>query len=179
MNAVRKAIFAVYTLLFLAAGFWLIFTSRRGVEAVSRFQEEWVRRIDIENLTAAGAAFFLAGLIPLVLKIAEMKRSRYVAFENPKGEVAIRLSTVEEFIRRVVSGFQEVVGAKTAIITHRRSGVEIILDLVLIEGASIPSLTEEMQKKVSAQLNELLGIENIFRVQINVVNIKALQPREE
>jgi hypothetical protein len=179
MSAVRKVIFAVYTFLFLSAGFWLIFTSRRGVEVVSRFKEEWIRRIDPETLAAAGAAFFLAGLIPLVLKVAEMKRSRYVAFENPRGEVAIRLGTVEKFIRRVVSDFREVVRAKTAIIPHRRSGVEIILDLVLNEGANIPSLTEGMQKKVSAQLNELLGIENIFRVQINVVNIKALQQREE
>ena len=170
MNLARKIFIALHCALFLALGLALILAAR-GV-----FFAELLRLLPgyltPERVFLAGFVLLLLGLVPVLLKVAEMRRGRYVAFENPDGEVAIALHTIEGFVRRVGQAFPEVLKARPIIVPRPGAGVEIVLETVLEEGANIPELTEAIQHRIKAQLQELLGIENVAGVQITVAKIK-------
>ncbi len=172
MKPLRKAVYTIYAALFGLAGVRLLLYSRRPSELADRVRDEWLELLTPGSLQVAGLVLLCAALLPLLLKIAELRRSRCLAFETSRGEVAIRLDTVEEFIRRVVVASPEVAEVKSVVIPRRRAGVEVMLELILNDGSKIPSLTEGLQRAVESQMNELLGIENISRVQINILNIK-------
>jgi uncharacterized alkaline shock family protein YloU len=170
MNLARKIFVVVHIAFFIAAGVALILAAR-GV-----FFADFLRALPgylvPERVFLAGFIALLLGLIPALLKVVEVRRGRYVAFENPDGEVAIALHTIEDFVRRVGQAFPEVLKARPIIVPRPGAGVEIVLETVLEEGANIPELTEAIQHRIKTQLQELLGIENIAGVQITVVKIK-------
>lgn len=169
MHLARKIFVALHCALFLAFGLALILAARGA------FFAELLRLLPgyltPERVFLAGFLLLL-GLVPALLKVAEMRRGRYVAFENPDGEVAIALHTIEGFVRRVGQAFPEVLKARPIIIPRPGAGVEIVLETVLEEGANIPELTEAIQHRIKAQLQELLGIENVAGVQITVAKIR-------
>jgi uncharacterized alkaline shock family protein YloU len=170
MNLARKIFAVVHIAFFLAAGLALILAARGALFA------DLLRALPSylvpERVFLAGFVLLLLGLLPLLLKVAQMRRARYVAFENPDGEVSIALHTIEAFVRRVGQAFPEVLKARPIIIPRAGAGVEIVLETVLEEGANVPELTEAIQHRIKVQLQELLGIENIAGVQITVVKIK-------
>jgi len=171
MNLVRKIFVVVHVAFFLAAGLALILAARGVLFA------EFLRALPAyllpERVFLAGFILLLLGLIPVLLKVLEMRRARYVAFENPDGEVAIALHTIEAFVRRVGQAFPEVLKARPIIIPRAGAGVEIVLETVIEEGANVPELTEAIQHRIKAQLQELLGIENIAGVRITVAKLQA------
>jgi uncharacterized alkaline shock family protein YloU len=170
MNVARRIFVVFHILLFIAAGFLLILAARGA--AFAGLVPALPGLLTPERMFLAGFVLLLLGLVPAALKVAEVRRSRYVAFENPDGEVAIAIHTIEEFVRRVGRAFPEVLKARPIVVPRAGAGVEIVLEVVLEEGANVPELTEAIQHRIKAQLQELLGIENIAGVQITVARIK-------
>ena len=169
MHLARKIFVALHCALFLAFGLALILAARGVCFAELRLLPGYLTP---ERVFLAGFVLLLLGLVPALLKVAEMRRGRFVAFENPDGEVAIALHTIEGFVRRVGQAFPEVLKARPIIVPRPGAGVEIVLETVLEEGANIPELTEAIQHRIKAQLQELLGIENVAGVQITVAKIR-------
>lgn len=171
-----RLIIAFYTMVFLGGGLFLIAVSCDLFFNYRAMIQQLTIYLTPDRLLIGGIILFGAGLLPVILKVIELRRSRYVAFDNPEGEVAIALNTIEEFINRVGRDAEGVIELKPSINPRKRAGVEIILEVILEEGVNIPQLTEMIQHRVKTQVQELLGIENIGAIQINVVQIK---PRTE
>lgn len=167
-----KIIFVLYVLVFIGSGLFLIAVSRDFIFSYESFIARPAFRPPAAELLKWGGSLFGVGLLTAIVKVIELRRARYVAFDNPDGEVAIPLRTIEEFVRRVGGEVDGVVSLKPRIEPHRRSGVEVTLEVVLEEGVNVPQLTETVQHRIKTQLQKLLGIENIAAIQVNVLRIK-------
>jgi len=173
MRTVKNIIIAVYLAIFIAGGAGLILISRDIFFNSDVWIKSWLTKITPDGLFLIGISLLVAGLLPALMKIGEVRRSRYVAFDNPEGEVAINLRTIENFVLRAGKSFSEVIRLKAVINPRKKAGVEIFLEADLEEGANIPRLTEAIQQKIKTRLQELLGIENIAGIQINVPRIAS------
>jgi uncharacterized alkaline shock family protein YloU len=172
MKIIKKIVFTIYGLAFFFGGIFLITASRGAFLDFPVLIRNLLIKLTPDSMFLAGTVLFIAGLLPGIIKVLEARRSRSVAFDNPDGEVAIALHTIEDFVSRAGMSFPEVIQLKPVINPRRKAGVEIILEVILEEGANIPQLTERIQHQIKTQLQELLGIENIAGIQINVIRIK-------
>lgn len=172
MKTIKNIIIGLYLAIFIVGGIGLILISRDIFFNSEAWIRSWLTKLTPDGLFLGGIFLLVGGLLPVLMKIGEVRRSRYVAFDNPDGEVAIALRTIENFVYRVGKSFPEVIRIKPVINPRRKAGVEIFLEVILKEGANIPQLTETIQHQIKSQLQELLGIENIAGIQINVLQIK-------
>lgn len=150
----------------LVFSFFGLFDSKESLNNVFQVltQSPWSLFFGLFFLVIASAFIFLS--------LQALRKERYIAFENPNGEVTISVKAVEDFIYRITKDFVEIKEIHPSI-ASKNDGVSIGIQAVLWSGANIPEVTERIQTEVKKQVQTILGIENIANVEIKVTRIET------
>lgn len=117
-----------------------------------------------------GLALVLLGLLFLGLRIKAERREKSISFDNPEGEVSISIKAIEDFIERVGEEFSQIIEIKPSIV-QVREGIKIKAKTVLVAGSNVPRIAESIQHTIKSRMQNILGIENVAKVEINVCKI--------
>ena len=118
------------------------------------------------------AGVFLVGvaiLWPLSL-LCPAARERYLAFENPGGEVRISLDAIKDFLGRLGGEFPSVVSLRATV--HARNGALVIhMDCRVRAGAQIPAFSQALQERGRQAIQTSLGLSEVEVVRVTVREI--------
>lgn len=114
-----------------------------------------------------GLILVMLGLLFLSMRIKAGRSARSISFDNPEGEVTISVKAIEDFVKRVGQEFSQVIEMTPAILPAR-DGIKIKIKTVLVAGSHVPRLAEGIQNTIKSRMQNVLGIENVTKVEINI-----------
>ncbi|MFH1045970.1 MAG: alkaline shock response membrane anchor protein AmaP [Candidatus Omnitrophota bacterium] len=117
-----------------------------------------------------GLFLVLASILTAQISIGRIQRERTIAFSNPNGEVTVSLNAIEEFIKRLSMGMNEIKELRSNVIAGKK-GIEVNTRVSLWADANIPETTNNIQDILKTRLQEILGIEDPITIRIHVVKI--------
>jgi uncharacterized alkaline shock family protein YloU len=127
-------------------------------------------------LGVIGAFFVLFGIMGYIRTSKKLNRNRMIVFQNPDGEVAIAVSAIEEYVRKVAKDIPNIVNVRSRVRYHKRKGLNVISDIVISTGTSVPQVTERIQMEVKNKIHTMLGIEEKIKITTNVKRITGDVP---
>ena len=121
-------------------------------------------------VAAAGMAGVLIGAIWALSLLPRGRGGRYLAFENPGGEVRVSLDAVRDFLAGMGSEFD---GMVTFAPEVRSVGGELDITAVceVRAGCAIPAWSQEVQERVRERITSGIGIASIRPVRVVVRQI--------
>lgn len=128
----------------------------------------WVR------LQCFFAIIVILQLYYLYIRSKKVPRTKYIAFGNPDGEVLLTVSAIEDFIGKVAKTFKEI-HHMDARVTPVKDGIYIHLNAVLSSGNNLPTVTEDIQRNIKYQIQNILGIENVQGIEMQIVEILEMK----
>ena len=131
--------------------------------------------IGLRKIQGFFAILIILQIYYLYLNSKSVPRTKYIAFGNPDGEVLLTVSAIEDFISKIAKPFKEI-QKLDAKVTPVRDGIYINLNAVLTSGNNLPTVTEEIQRNIKYQVQNILGIENVQGIEMQIVEI--LEQRE-
>ncbi|MGB2880061.1 MAG: alkaline shock response membrane anchor protein AmaP [Candidatus Omnitrophota bacterium] len=163
----------IYAILIVCAGALFILLSAGIVST-----EQWSGALNALNvnlyakaaLGCAGGLFVLIGITAPFRVARKLQSSRIIAFQNPDGEVTISLSAIEEYIKKIAGGMDEIKDVRSRVNTSRK-GINIVCDVAILPGANIPEVTEKMQAAVKNKLSGMIGVEEKINIKMNINKI--------
>jgi len=163
----------IYALVFSIIGGIIIALSLRAesldliINAMGYLSHENNARL---GMALIGLVLIFINISIAQLSIGRLRAHKTIAFENPYGEVTLSLSAIEDHIRKLTNKMPEVKDVKSNVGTVK-SGIEVIIRVVLYSDVNIPELTEKIQNMVRLRLQEILGIEETVTVKVHVSKI--------
>ncbi|MBP2642270.1 MAG: hypothetical protein H6Q67_157 [Firmicutes bacterium] len=117
-----------------------------------------------------GAVFFLVSIRLLLAGIRLRKRERNtIVHHNEMGDVHISISAVENLVEKVSRHVKGVRDVKVSAL-HTKEGLKVSIKAAVSPDTNIPTVTDEMQKKVFDNIKNTVGIE-LADMKILVENI--------
>lgn len=120
---------------------------------------------------AVAAVFFLASLRLLVAGVSRSEPKETMLCQTPTGQVRVALSAVRSLIERTAKQVRGVRQTKIRLETGRL-GMNVYLRIAVLPDLSVPAISDELQGRVRAALQETLQAE-INDVQVLVEEIAA------
>lgn len=154
----------------VVVGLFLIFL------AIGRIPIENIRQIlisiqeQIIPTIIVGALLLGGGGYLFYLLVREIRYGLTISFQNPEGEVRVSLAAVEEFLKRLEGGFDEVREMKPEL-SITKKGLEINARLTLEPNTNIPEATTRIQGTIREYIEGVLGIKNIAAIKVFVTKI--------
>ncbi|MBI1883628.1 MAG: alkaline shock response membrane anchor protein AmaP [Chlamydiae bacterium] len=127
-------------------------------------------------LVAAAVLVALLELEFVFLKVRGKKKSRYIVFRHAEGRVSLSIRAIEEFIQEICKGFYEIKEIQPKVFQRSRT-FKVILELTLWGGSNLSSVSEEIQRTVLSQIQNILGIEK--KINVEVVVKEVCEKRKE
>jgi len=172
MKFLKKLITSFFVLFFFLSGAFLIHCSANAPEYLVQIKS-FFRPSDASFLFGAGVVGIIFVVISLIFLYAGTKvnqKKKYIAFDNPNGEVTISISAIEDFLKKVGNEFTEIKEIQSKIIAKGRS-VKLRTKISLWETDNIPEVIEKIQSEIKTQVQSILGVENISGVEVNIDKI--------
>jgi len=173
MNFFKKIGILVYTLLMLGAGALLLLVSLKVITPGSLAELVELAGSSIAyqiTAGAAGAVFFLIGVIAPFRMLKNLQKGRIVSFQNPDGEVSVSLSAIEDYIRKIARGIPGIKDVKPHVDIGKR-GIDVITAVSISAAANIPEVTEKIQMQVKNRVQGMLGVEENVNVKLHISKI--------
>ena len=183
MRILHGIVITIYTLIFLILGMFLLAVTLHFKGVIDMRDIE----LHIKSLpnayfwvaTAAGALLIvLIGWSNVQLAIGKFMREKFIAFNNPDGQITVSLMAIEDFIKRAARQIEEVKELKADAIASRK-GVHISCRVALWSDANIPEVTERIQGVVKGRVQDMLGIEEAITVKVHVAKIVQRESHKE
>jgi hypothetical protein len=128
-------------------------------------------------LGVAGGILLSLGAIAPFRVSKGSNSSRVVKFQNPDGEVAVSLSAIEEYIRKISKEQPEISDLKCYVDINRK-GIDITCAISIAASANIPEVTETMQIAVKNHLQVLIGMDEKISIKMKITRILGNLPPE-
>lgn len=132
---------------------------------------------DIQTFLAAahrsgrvGALFVAVGLGWVATFGWSRRQSRFIAFENPGGEVRVSVSAIAEYLARIAGDFPWLVSSKPVVTVQGRR-VSVDMQCRVKAGHPLPELSRSLQNRVRDSLAKALGLAEIENVAVTVRGI--------
>ena len=119
---------------------------------------------------ATGFLLILLNISIAQFSIGKLRKNRTIALENKYGRVKISLSTIEDYIKRLLHGVTEVKKKKINI-SNRKHRIEVIIKAVFYSDVNISEVTKRIQNTIQLRLQEILGIEEAVIITVQVIKI--------
>lgn len=157
MGIIDRIILSIYTILlaFLSLGVILISLQLVSLEQV---------RTSIHLIYGHWEAGLVAGVFLLVsvrLLLAGLRSRRSgstIVHHNEMGDIHIALNAVENLVEKAARHVRGVRGVKVKA-DHTSAGLKLRLKAVISPEGNIPSITAEIQKRVSEYVQNTVGVE--------------------
>ncbi len=171
---INVLILILYTLVFLAAGFFLTFATSLVI-----FQGFDVNNI-VDNIWArvVGIALMALAVVFVAVQVLKGKREQCISFESPDGEIVIAISAIEDFIRRLGKSFHEI-RELTPTIRAINEGVDVEMKLVLWDDENVHTAVDKIKSTIRDQVQNFFGIANVHSVKIFVTKTVAREKLTE
>ena len=175
MKIIRGLLLLALFLLDIAIGVFLIALGMGiiSIETVLSYITD-ITTLEFSNLGMIGIGFLLI-LIRLFLLFSRRKKKaidkdKYISFDNPEGQVLVSVSAIEDFIKKVGRGFSQIREIVPKVIANS-GGVVIKMKVILWAGGNIPAFSEELQREMKTQIQDVLGIENVQKIDLTISEI--------
>lgn len=168
MGIFDRIILSIYTLLlaFLSLGVVLLSLRLISLELVwtgiSYVNGRWEAGL-------VGAVFFLVSLRLLLAGIRSHRAKDAIVHHTDMGDVHISLDAIKNLVEKTSRHTRGVRGVKVRV-EHDGHGLKVYLKAVVSPENNVPSVSEELQKKVHEHIKTTVGVE-LVDVQILVENI--------
>ena len=100
----------------------------------------------------------------------KQQRGKTIAFDNPSGRVSVSLSAMEDLVKRVIAGVQEVREVRSSI-TVGKKGLNVEARIILNRDVNIPEMTSRLQELVKRKIQNTIGLEEDVVVRVHVFKI--------
>ncbi len=168
--------FLVISLSLLVLFFWADFLSedlrnQAAVNITNYLQAPWY--IHFPPVLLALLVWFLA---TWSLR-SEFSRPTIIAFSTDSGPVQVSLKAVREHAIQVCESISGVKKVQDVHIQARSEGIDSIrLNLVLLKGYSVPTVTNQCTEKVKEEMRRTLGIERVNQVVPYIEQVEGAFP---
>ncbi|MDP8259259.1 MAG: alkaline shock response membrane anchor protein AmaP [Candidatus Aadella gelida] len=173
MNFFRRLVVFLYMLLMVSLGGFLVLASLNllSPEKCAEIMNMIVADTGYQIAGAvAGIVIILIGIIAPYRLAKRLKRSRFISFQNPDGEVTISLSAVEDYIQKIAKSIGGIKDVKSSVRSGKK-GINVTTDVTISASASIPEVTEQIQMEVKNKVQSMLGIEEGVNISMNIKKI--------
>lgn len=117
-----------------------------------------------------GGVLIVLGLLFMNMRIRAERKEKNISFDNPEGQVSISIKAIEDFIERVGEEFSQIVEIKPAI-SKTREGIRVKAKTILVAGSNVPRIAESIQHTIKNRMQNILGIENVAKIEVSVSKI--------
>jgi uncharacterized alkaline shock family protein YloU len=168
MGIFDRIILSIYTLLlaFLSLGVVLLSLRLISLEwvwtGISYISGQWEAGL-------VGMVFFLMSLRLLLAGIRSRRVKDAIVHHTDMGDVHISLDAVKNLVEKIARHTRGVRGVKVRV-NHDEHGLKVYLKAVVSPENNVPSVSEELQKRVHEHIKNTVGVE-LVDVQILVENI--------
>lgn len=118
-----------------------------------------------------GATLIIISFSVLRITFAYATAQKKVRFKTGDGLVTVSLNAIEDFTRHLLKQFPEIKVMRPRILANRK-GIEVLIKTTLYTNASIPEVTEKIQRCIKTRLQETLGAEKNITVKIQIDKIE-------
>ena len=159
-------------------GFFLIFLGIGWIPAKSieqiliSIQERIIPAIVVGILLLGGGVYLI------YLLVREIRYGLAISFQNPEGEVRVSTGAVEEFLKRLERGFDEVREMKPEL-SITKKGLEITAWVMLEPNVNIPEATTRVQETIREYVEGVLGIKKIVSIKVFITKIAREEGKKE
>lgn len=168
MGTFDRIILCIYTLLSAFVSLGVVLLSLRLIPlelvwtGISHIIGQW-------EVGLAGAIFLLIS-IRLLLASARTRHAKdTIVHHTDMGDVHISLDAIKNLVEKTARHTRGVRGVKVRV-THDGQGLKVYLKAVVSPENNVPSVSEDLQKKVHEYIKNTVGVE-LVDVQILVENI--------
>ncbi len=168
MGIFDRIILSIYTLLlaFLSLGVVLLSLRLISLEwvwtGISYIHGQWEAGL-------VGMVFFLMSLRLLLAGIRSRRAKDAIVHHTDMGDVHISLDAVKNLVEKIARHTRGVRGVKVRV-NHDEQGLKVYLKAVVSPENNVPSVSEELQKRVHEHIKNTVGVA-LVDVQILVENI--------
>jgi len=176
MNFLRRLVAFIYAVILLVVGAVLI-----GLAFDLISPDQIADAMDAE-IYAPVTVRYVAGAIGILLALVgiakpyragkKINKDRVITFQNPDGEVAVSLSAVEDYIRKVSRAIPGIRDIKPHVDVTKK-GIEVVIAACLAAGANIPEITEMIQMEVRNRVQSMIGAEEKISIALHVTRIEG------
>jgi uncharacterized alkaline shock family protein YloU len=178
MKALKKLGAIIYFVLMVGVGATLLAVSLKVLspEKVAESLTFFTGSVNMQvTLGVIGAILLMLGVIAPMRAAKGSNSARVVKFQNPDGEVAVSLSAIEEYIRKIAKEQHEI-GELKCYVDINRKGVDITCAISIAASANIPEVTEKMQLAIKNHLQVLIGMEEKISIKMQITRIMGNLP---
>jgi len=168
MGIVDRIILSVYTLLLAFLSLGVILVSLRLISldvvwtSISYISGQWETGL-------GGVVFFMISIRWLLAGMRSRRPKDTIVHHNEMGDVHISLDAIKNLIEKIARHTRGVRGVKV-VVTNRNDQLKVSLHAVVSPEVHVPSVSEELQKKVYEYIKTTVGVE-LTDVEILVENI--------
>ncbi|GMA99186.1 alkaline shock response membrane anchor protein AmaP [Pelosinus sp. IPA-1] len=168
MGIFDRIILSIYTLLLAILSIGVILLSLRLISlewvwtSISLLSGQW-------EVGLVGAVFLLVSIRLLLASIRSHRIKETIVHHTNMGDVHISLDAIKNLVEKTARHTRGVRGVKVRV-SHDGKGLKVSLKAVVSPENNVPSVSEELQKRVHAYIKNTVGVE-LVDVQILVENI--------
>ncbi len=170
MKALNNIIAWLYIMVTVILGLVLILSASGGFGFKENVELFVSGQLNSPSGIWTGLILVMLGLLFLAMRLKAGTGPRSISFDNPEGEVTISVKAIEDFVRRIGQEFSQVIEI-TPTILPVRDGIKIKVKTVLTAGSNVPRLSENIQRMIKTRMQNILGIQNVAKIEINVSKI--------
>ena len=108
----------------------------------------------------------------------KIKSTQVVLLKNENGQLMISRETIDNLVKNVVLGFDNVRECNTKIDINSENGMKITLLLVVNENVIIKELASNLQNKIKAEIKKVSDLE-VQEVNVKIEKIQETQKSNE
>lgn len=157
MGILDRIILTIYTFLLTFLSLGVILLSLRLIST------DWVRT-SIDSIAGhweaglIGAVFLLVSLRLLLAGLRSRRGGKSITHHTNLGDVHVSLDAVENLVEKTARHTRGVRGVKVSV-QHVDAGVSVMLKIVVSPDSNIPTVTDEIQQRVSESIKSTVGVE--------------------
>ncbi len=168
MKAANRFLGLLLLLWALAAGGGIAQAAFRGGEIWS----VWLEIAETHRLIVAAAALatVLVTLLWILTALPRGSKGRFLAFDNPGGEVHVSLDAVRDYLLRTRDDFPGVIKL-TPVVRNKRGELDISIGCDIRAGNDIPDLAQQVQERVRERIVNGVGLTSIHAIRVIIRHI--------
>ena len=144
-------------------------------QAAFRGGEVWSVWLEIAEtnrliVAAAAVATVLVALLWIFTALPQRSKGRFLAFDNPGGEVHVSLDAVRDYLLRTRDDFPGVIKL-TPVVRNKRGELDISIGCDIRAGNDIPDLAQQVQERVRERIVNGVGLTSIRAIRVIIRHI--------
>ncbi len=164
----KKSADIVLSLVLLAAGGWLVYSSWFDAAAKDRVFD-LVQNSPFFS-TVIGLVLILSFLLRVASGCRRGKKESFIDFQSDDGSVGISTKAICDFIERVGKEFAAIKSIESKLV-QQKGTLDIAMSVKVLTGNKIPELSHVLQQRVRESVRESLGLEDVRNITIKVKEI--------